>query len=345
MGVLLTDIADALDVSTATVSLALNGSGSVNAETRKQVTEMAEKLGYIPNTIARGLVRKKSGLLGLIIPDIENVYYSKLVKYIDNFSRQAGYRLFISISDNNPDVERETVSAMIANRVEGVVVVPVNVPNHTTDCFRLFRTNEIPFVFSTSLYLGIDAPFVMCDLEDGMYQLTRYLSGKNRYRHFALFTGPDDVSSLQPRERGFIRALGEETGASYEIIRMESVDYHDACDAAEEHLRSGRHADVIMCVNDIMAIGVINILARNGFSVPDDIVVTGFDDSLFATISVVTLTTVLQDIKEIARHSIEMLLKSIRKEELERKEVFIPVRVIKRTSTEGLTDATLARVK
>lgn len=335
MSVHLSDIANFLGISTATVSLALNGSELVNIETRKRVLEVADSLGYIPNSIARSLARKKSSLLGLILPDIENVYYSKLVKHIDDFSRRAGYRLIISISNNSVEEERKTVLAMIANRVEGVIVVPVNVPNHDPDYFQLFQTNHIPFVFSSSLYPSIPAPYVVCDLEGGMYELTKFLVREKDYRHYVLLTGPQDVTSLRPRECGFLRALNEAEGPSCEIIRVDSVDYDATCKATQTHLKDERRADVIMCVNDTMAIGVINVLARNGIDVPNDIAVTGFDDSLFATVSVVTLTTVLQDIKAIAEHSVRMLMKGIAKEPLEDTGLVLPTHIIKRASTEG----------
>ena len=337
MSVNLTDVAEALGVSTATVSLALNGSDLVNLETRKRVTEMADKLGYIPNSIARGLARKKSGSLGLIIPDIENVYYSELVKHIDNFSKQAGYRLFIMISNNNPKEEEETVSVMIANQVEGVIIVPVNMPNQNTDYFKKLQSNNIPFVFSSSMYHGFNAPYVMCDLEEGMYQLTVHLVKKNKHRNYLYLTGPEDVTSLIPREKGFLRALRETDNINFEIIRVNSVDYDSACEAIEAHLQGEQLADVIMCVNDTMAIGVINILARNGISVPGDVSVTGFDNSLFAEVSVVKLTSVLQDIESIAKHSTEILIKSINKEEAFETEILIPTQIIKRASTADIS--------
>ncbi|GHU73750.1 DNA-binding transcriptional regulator CytR [Clostridia bacterium] len=332
--VVLKDVADILGVSTATVSLALNGSGLVNAETKERVVELANEMGYIPNSIARNLVRRKSNELGLIVPDIENVYYSQLVKYIDIYARDAGYRLFVSISNNDAKIERETISAMVANRVEGVVVVPVNVPNSSPDYFKLLRSHGIPFAFASSMYPEVDAPFVVCDMFNGMYQLTRYLIEKYAYNHYVMITGPQNVNSLRQREEGFVSALKDAGDAEYEIIRVNNVDYSSACEATAKLIITNSHIDAIMCVNDTMAIGVINVLLRNGLKVPDDIAVTGFDNSLFAEVSVVPVTTVLQDIQSIAKQSISVLLKCIAGESLSEKGVYIPTQIIRRSSTE-----------
>lgn len=335
MSVGLKDIAERLGLSEATVSLALNGNKIVKAETRIRVQKMADEMGYIPNSLARSLVRKKSGMLGLIIPDIENVYYSELVKHINRYCQKVGYRLFVSISNNDVHKEKENVLAMIENCAEGVVIAPVNVSNFNPDYLRYFQTNSIPFVFSSSRYEDVSAPYVMCDLETGMYSLTRYLLTEKGYRNFLLLTGPENVLTLRLRENGFLRALKNEKDVSNEIVRVQAVDYDTASETIQQYLQQKKKIDVIMCVNDTMAIGVINTLMRQGIKVPEDVAVTGFDDSLFAQISVVTLTTVVQDVKKIAERSVDLLMDRISNQTSANTEILIPTHIVKRASTEG----------
>ena len=162
MSVGLKDIAERLGLSEATVSLALNGNKIVKAETRIRVQKMADEMGYIPNSLARSLVRKKSGMLGLIIPDIENVYYSELVKHINRYCQKVGYRLFVSISNNNVHKEKENVLAMIENCAEGVVIAPVNVPISIRTICGIFKTKiRFRLCFLPSRYEDVSAPYVM----------------------------------------------------------------------------------------------------------------------------------------------------------------------------------------
>jgi Transcriptional regulators len=336
MSIRIKDLAKIAGVSPATVSLALNGSELVNEVTRERILEMARDHGYTPNTYARRLALRRSGMLGLVIPDIENVFYASLVRETNRYAQLAGYGLSIAISDNSPALEEKIVTEMISSRVEGVVCVPVNVPDGSSGRFVRLLDAEIPAVCSTTR-LGGDAaiPSVMCGLREGMRELAGYLFSRGCKKP-VLLTGPAGVYTLDIRREGFFDAINE-SGIDLrdaEVIALDEVTYAPACAAAENLIKRVGEFDAVLCVNDMMALGVVNTFNRHGLAVPRDIAVAGFDDVVFAEASPAPLTTVRQDIAGIARESVALLLKLIgglSPEQLS--DIVLPAQLVIRQST------------
>lgn len=303
------DVAKRAEVSPATVSLALNGSELVNKETQKRVKKIAEEMGYKPNPYAQKLVLQKSRMIGLIIPDITNVFYAVLVQHVNNAVRKAGYGLYIAMSNDSTETEKTILEEMRNNRMEGILLAPVNVPNNNPDYLHNF---DIPLVFTTAGYPLIDKPCVMSDLENGMYFLTKLLIERGR-KNIAYITGQSEVYTLDLREKGFLRASSD---INIKIFHNDNVSYKTACCVTFEILNADKKFDAVICVNDMMAIGVVNTLLQHGIKIPEDIAVCGYDDVIFAEISPVPITTVRQDIEAIAIKSTEILFSLIKSEKI-----------------------------
>lgn len=301
MKVSIKEIAKKTGFSPATVSLALNDSELVKLETKETIRRAAKEMGYIPNPYARKLVLQKSGMLGLIVPTISNVYYADLVQCINTLVRERGYGLIIATSDNSVANERKILKEMRWNRVEGVVLSPVNVPN---DDPGYLASCDLPLVFVTAQYPQIARPCVMCDLEQGMYRLTRAVVEGGR-KKLAFVTGQKGVDSLDRRERGFCRAAQE---VEYSIFRVDRLGYKGGYRAAEDLLLRDEGIDAVICIDDMLASGVINRLREAGRRIPEEIWVTGFDDSIFSKMAPVPITTVRQDIEQMAEQTVALLL-------------------------------------
>lgn len=326
MAIRIKDIAKMVGCSEATVSLALNNSNLVKRETKELILKTAEEVGYVPNVSARALVKKKSGRLGLVIPDIENVYYASLVKYINQATHEKGYELIIALSDNLAQAEERAISTMIENRVEGVIFVPMNIPNEDTGYLRRLRSYSIPYVFCSDYYRTEkeDVPVIMADLERGMYDLVTQVARRG-YRHVSYLTGDDRVVSLELRTKGF-REAAEENGLSYHITRLDRTSYKYARVAVEETLRNHPETEVFVCVNDMSAIAAVNVLSEMGLRVPEDKGVAGFDNVIFSRISSPGIHTMKQDLEKIAVESVGTLLGG------GREDVIVPMQFIERGS-------------
>ena len=307
MSVRIKDIAEKTGFSEATVSLAINNSSLVNQNTKKKILKAAKECGYVPNSAARNLARQESSCFGLIVPDIENVFYASLVKHINQAVKALGFSLIIAISDNNAATEKRIVADMIENRVRGVIIVPMDMPNPSPQYFEKLSNFDIPFVFCSDVYdeYKNKAPVVMSDLESGMYELTKTVI-ENGYQNVVYLTGAEDVPSLKMRQSGFEQAA-KDKGVHTRIFRMERVDYDCACRATEELINQDRDIDAFVCVNDMIALGVINTLSSFGISVPEQIGVTGFDNIVFSKVSYPAITTVDQDIAKLAEVSVALL--------------------------------------
>ena len=331
MRVKIEDVAREAEVSIATVSLALNGSDKVNAKTRIRVKAAAKKLGYRPNPNAKRLAMRKSRQIGLVVPDIENQYYAGLAQYILNELLASDYALSISTSMNSRQMERRIISDMIGNQVEGLLIAPVEKPNGNVEYLDLLNEAGIPYLFVTASYPNLNHPCVMCDLYDGMHQLLEALYARG-YSRITLLSGAKDVHCFELRDNAYLDFVKAHGLKRRDIHHLDGVRYDDAYRFARTMALDG--VDAIVCVNDMMALGTINALIERGLSVPEDIAVAGFDDSIFSRVSSIAITTVRQDIHQIAVQAAERILRLAQSGEMPRQEPpLIPCEVILRKST------------
>jgi LacI family transcriptional regulator len=307
------DVAKKAGVSPATVSLAMNGNELVNEETRKKVMKIASEMGYVSNPYARKLVLKKSGMIGVIIPDIENNFYASFVRYLNDYIKNTSYTLSILISGNLPELEKKSLREMIQNRMEGIIYIPINNANQNKEKIDELLKSDIPIICATTKYGSL--PYVMSDLYGGMCEMTKHVIEKG-YEKLIYMSGPKNIYTLDIRKNGFDDTIKkfkfDQKNVKY--IFTDEVNYDHACGATENLIIDNILGSAIVCVNDIMALGVINTLKRHNINVPENVAVTGFDDGIFAIASPVPITTVHQNIKSIAKKSIQILISVINKD-------------------------------
>lgn len=322
------DIARKVDMSEATVSLALNDNSMVKSETRELIKKVADELGYVPNLYARRLVGKKSGIIGLVVPDIENIYYSSFVKELSDKMAKSGFSLSIFISSNSPEKEARAIRDMIASKVEGIVYVPINLPVDLSASTKLISSAEIPTVCATAYTPNMNC--VYCDLENGMRRLMETILESNP-KKTVYFTSQNGVWTIDCRTKAFLSSIPETV--EHEIICLDSIDYKAAYEAAGKLINSP--PDAIVCVNDFVALGVINRLIFEGIDIPGKVSVAGFDNSIFSITSPIPLTTVDQDIRELANETSKLILNLVKTPSAPVNSVVIPTKIIKRNSTKG----------
>ena len=334
----LKDIARIANVSEATASLALNEKAGVNAETKKRVQGIAKDNGYLPNAIARKLSKSKSGsgMVGLIIPDIENPYFGKLARCIDENIRKAGYTTVIELSNEDSQVEKSILEYFISNKVEGILIAPTSVKTGDLSYLKHIEENYgIPCIFITSHYPGLKTSVVMTDLEDGSYKLISYLLDIG-HREIYFLAGMRDMPPTAYRMNGYIKAFSDyglqaSDSKLYECLRCNFEEaYYNTC----RLLKSTKNIDAIVTINDIMALGVLKALVENNINIPDDISVAGYDNMVFSSVSTIPITTVSQDIELMSYEAVNMLLrKKSSKDGFENENIFIKPELIIRGST------------
>ena len=329
MRVKIEDVAKQAGVSTATVSLALNGSEKVNAGTRDRIEAIAREMHYRPNPNAKRLAMRRSRQIGLVVPDIENIYYATLAQHTLNELLASDYALTISTSMNSRRMERRIVADMIGSQVEGLLIAPVEKPNDDVEYLESLRRTGIPYVFVTASYPNLKHPCVMCDLYGGMKRLLEALYARG-YSRMTLLSGAEGAHCFELRDSAFVDFNRERGLGPRAICHLGGIRYDDARDFALS-MDIG-DVDAIVCVNDMMALGVVNALGERGVHVPEDVAVAGFDDSIFSRVSPVSITTVRQDIRQMAFRAARSILSLAGGEEPDDPEP-IPCEVILRQST------------
>lgn len=331
MRITIKDIARLAEVSVATASLAMNNKPGVNEDTRKKVLKIAESNGYMINHAARSLITRKSKLIGLIVTDIRNPFFSMIIEEFNNESEKHGYNLLLGISSDKIVNEKKYIDMFLNKNVEGIIVVPTLEMAPDLSHYETLDKMNIPYVFCTTSYNGIKAPCVMTDLLTGQYLVVKHLLGKGMNKIF-LLTGLKHLPVSNLRINGYKLAY-EEAGKEYsEDWLIETFpDYDNGYDIAKIIVQF--KPDAIITINDFMALGVIKALKDLDIVVPDQISVAGYDDLFFVSLIETPLTTVRQPIADICERTFEILLDRIDNKKVSNKTIYLEPMLKIREST------------
>ncbi|MFA5468228.1 MAG: LacI family DNA-binding transcriptional regulator [Sphaerochaetaceae bacterium] len=331
----LKDVAKKANCSEATVSLVINNRPGVNKQTRERVLRIAKELGYVPNSIARSLALQKTSTLGLLITDIENPFFGSLVHHISVAARNKGYSLIVSTSDDNHDKENENLGVFLNRKVDGVIVVPTQKIPEDFSLFRIYKKNNVPLLFSVSYYPAIESDRVLTDYAKGSFQLTRYLLELG-HREIVFLIGADREAPInKDRIEGYLHAYSEAhlENNPANIFHCSQPTYFEGYRATMNILQKDKLPDAIIGINDVLALGAKKAASQLGLKVPQDISIAGYDDVMYASLLEKPLTTVKQDIQEIAKKSVDFLLQRIKQPNKPFEQIFIQPELIVRDTT------------
>lgn len=309
MSVTIKDIARAAGVSHTTVSRALRGHPAIADSTKRKIRRMADELGYVPNTVARGLKTSRSGVLGVVVRRIVDPFFGGVLEGIEEVLYARGYSLFLAASHRQREREEAIVRAMSERRVEGVIICSTRVgAAHRRQLGRfgvptVLVNNQAPEEMTHSIYH---------DDALGSRQLTRHLIDLG-HRRIAYLGNARAGRTSEDRFLGYRQALAQAGLADRPAYAAEGPNGTPAGGAAGVHglLKLARRPTAIVCYNDMMAMGAIQALRKAGLRVPADCSVTGFDDIELAAYYDPPLTTFTQPKKEIGRKAAQMILRML----------------------------------
>lgn len=304
------DVAREAGVSVATASMALNNREGVNELTRKKVLQTAKELNYVPNYSARMLVTQDSKCIGLMLPEIQNPFYSAIMDILTQMAEKKGYTLLLGITNNSVRQEAEYVKMFISRRVCGVIAVPMLRNKPEIDHLNLLRAADIPIVFCTERYAGCEEPVVMCDFAKGQYMATRYLIDKGLRDFWFVSTNMASMFA-QMRYEGYVQAINEAgIGVNHaRELMLELPSYENAYEATNRIIADLPQA--VICINDIMTMAIMNRFNECGIQIPEDVSVIGFDDIMFSKLVSPPLTTVRQPLEGICEMTMSIMERKI----------------------------------
>ncbi len=298
------DVAAAARVSVATVSRVLNGNEKVDPERQRRVLSAIEELGYRRDGVARNLRRGSTKVWGLVISDIENPFFTSLVRGVQDQADEEGYSIILLNSDEDLDKEGRCLALMVEERVAGAILSPVS---ETKSVMDLLISTGTPAVMVDRRIRGLAVDTVIVDNVLGAYDGTMHLLGAG-HRRVACISGPAESTTGINRVTGYLRAL-EKTAlaAEPELIRTTDFKRGGGYRATLDLFRQDPRPDAMIVMNNLMTEGALHALRELGLRVPRDVALVGFDDLSWATLVEPQLTTIAQPVRELGRAAAELL--------------------------------------
>jgi LacI family sucrose operon transcriptional repressor len=295
------DVATHAGVSVTTVSRIMNNRGYISEATRKKVFESIEILNYHPNQMAKSLYTKKSNLIGLILPDVSIPFYAEETKYIEETLYMNDYKLLLCNSSNNSIREKEYISMLQRNQVDGIII-----GSHTLELEEYMKV-KLPIV-ALDRYLGKDIPVISADHMQGGYLAANELI-RCGCKNVIQFVGNMQLKTpANEKNFAFSEAMKKNNIKCTDIeFPIDFFSFENCIPFISKSLDNNPNIDGIFAV-DTIALAVIKELLSRNLKVPDDVKVVGYDGIAIDSILTPTLTTIKQPIRDISNSAVSTLL-------------------------------------
>ncbi|MEZ5759434.1 MAG: LacI family DNA-binding transcriptional regulator [Emcibacteraceae bacterium] len=319
------DVSRIAGVSVATVSRTLSKPDKVSAKTREIVNAAILETNYKPDILARNFRTRKSSTIVVLVPDIANPFFSRVIRGIEQTAQSLGYAVLLG--DTQGDLGRESTYANMVNtsQVDGIIQL---------DSHNPFENNsDVPIVNACDCVRGANIPTIELDNAAAAEKMTDYLISLG-HNNIAIITGPLDSTITQNRLSGYKAALKKsEIKFKPENINVGDYSFLSGMSATRMLMKNQIPPSAIFCMNDQMAIGAIKQVKKMGLKVPDDISVAGFDNISFSEYCDPPLTTISQPAEEFGSKAMSTLYRIINQEGTVKRNVFLDFELIIRNST------------
>nr|WP_083655448.1 LacI family DNA-binding transcriptional regulator [Vaginimicrobium propionicum] len=301
------DVARLAKVSVASVSYAFDErNGKVSPATRARILEIAEELGYRPNRIAGGLRRGRTDLVGMMVPDITNPFFSELARAVEGECYRRDLMLLLASVDNDPEREEEYVRSLTDMQVTGVIVTSTNVAGISQAAQKTLFSSGIPYI-RLDRNGGSTQNLIAVDNRLGAYMAVTHLI-RHGYRSLLCIAGPCGLDSADQRVQGCADASGSAKGVEVKTLRGE-FSFESGYRLMYAALKQSEEPpDAVFASSDVQALGALHAILETGHRVPDDVAVIGFDGARESRYSCPPLSTVKQPIAQLAAKAVESLL-------------------------------------
>lgn len=305
----LTDVAADAGVSKATVSLVLRESPLVADGTRARVQASMARLGYVYHRGAASLRSRRSHTVGLLVTEVSNPFFAEFTVGAEAALAGAGIIVLLGHNYESTGKQASLIHVMQEYGVDGLLLTPAH--STTAEDLAPLRAARVPHVLVTRYVDGHAAPYVGADNVAGARAVTEHVIGHGAKR-IAFLGGPEPSSARVDRRRGVEQAIAEHPRRLPKLLDSPTSATRNGGYDAATALLSGRHRpDAIVCFNDVVAFGVMLACEREGLTVGEDIIVTGFDDITEAALHHPGLTTVGLNPRDLGRRAAELLLQRI----------------------------------
>ncbi|QGH36946.1 LacI family DNA-binding transcriptional regulator [Gracilibacillus salitolerans] len=328
MKVTIYDVAEKAGVSIATVSKVINNTGNMRDTTRQKVMKVMEELNYFPSVMASALTGKKTQTLGLLVPDISNPFFSEMARTIEDRAHERGLSVIMCSTDEDEEKEKKYLELLRRKQVDGFIIAS---SFHEKKLLEDIKNTRIPLVMLTQDAGSLGVTSVSVDDFTGGFEATSHLLSLG---HQNIVIIAEQRLSSKMRIYGFREAY-ETNGYKYQedMVIQTTASIENGKKSLEEILKKKERPSAIFACNDLIAIGVIQGAREHGINIPVDMSVVGFDNTILATTTVPSLTTVAQPINEMGKKVVDVIVSNINNEEPNAERIlFKPKLMVRNTS-------------
>ena len=326
----LVEVAAAAGVSVASASRALSGA-SASPKMVEAVRRAAAELGYVPDASARSLKVRRTEQFAFAVADLGNPVYVAMMRAIEGVVRAAGYRLVVSATGADPQMEVEVIRGINRGYADGLIVSPIRI---TDEVITEIRRARVPVVVIGTLPASTGIDNVRTNSARGVGLAVAHLVDGGR-RSIAFVNGPEDTVPGAARAKGFGKAMQAAGLPVADGQTIGAADFtHDAGDKATTDLLAGYRPDALICANDLLAIGALRALRAAGLRVPDDVAVVGIDNTELAELATPALTSVSLGSEERGRIAAAMLLDRLGERDRPPQRASVSPRLVVRASSD-----------
>lgn len=307
MAATIKDIAKHTGLGLATISSYLNG-GNVRDENRKKIEAAIEELNFEVNEVARGLKTNKTKTIGVVIPELNNIFCTQIITGMEDVLRNHGYATIVCDCRTDKNLEKQAVEFLYRKRVDGIINMPVNADGSHLISFQ--KANK-PIILIDRKINGIDCDCVLVDNLTAVRNAIQILI-ENGHTRIGMIGGPVDIFTAQERLLGYKLALMD-AGIVPEDQLIEQGDYtiNSGVRCLEKLVKRNQDMTAVFVANYEMTMGAVIGVNELGIKIPEELSIIGFDNAEFARACKPKMTIVTQPMEEIARNVAELILKRI----------------------------------
>lgn len=305
----LKDIAEAAGVSVALVSYVLNDKekeARINADTAKKIKEIAKKMNYQPNQVAKSLKSGKSLAIGLIVADISNPFFGQLAKTIEEESNRRGYTVIVGSSDEDLEKFKRLIDTLINRQIDGFIIAPVEGAEQQ---LKYLENTGIPFVLIDRFFKDLETCYVVIDNFDAMYRVTENILQQKKEAKIGYVCYENSLQHTEDRLRGFIQAFKDQGREDYQefICKVEYNNPVKFNDSFTELINRLPGIDTVLFSTNTLSIMGLKVLSRLNIKIPEELSVFCFDQSDSYDLFYCPISYVHQPLDQIGYEAVEIL--------------------------------------
>jgi LacI family transcriptional regulator len=304
------DIAKQLNISRVTVSKALRGHPDISLAMKKKIADASRKMGYVPNQIARQLNSKRTFTIGIVVPDLENSFFSYAVDSMIDYATEHNYHVIMTVSREKESAEKQNIENLIGMRVDGLLVC---LSQETTDrqIFSSVKKMKIPLVFFDRAFENMNFSKVIFDDKAGAAVSLNNIIQEG-YTKIAHLAGFSNTNIGRQRSEGFIETLTKNNiRVNKEWIIESGFEFKDGYESFRKIITSGNLPEVVFAVNDRVSLGAYKAAKEAGIRIPEDVSILAYGFSEITDFFDPQLTLINQDPRRMGLESVKLLIEEI----------------------------------